>query len=78
MQATKYSRQREAVKEYLKGTDSHPTADEVYSAIRTIFPHISLGTVYRNLNLLVEQGEAIKLTTEGGSPQCLCMKLRTQ
>lgn len=67
MQATKYSRQREAVKEYLKGTDSHPTADEVYSAIRTIFPHISLGTVYRNLNLLVEQGEAIKLTTEGGS-----------
>lgn len=67
MQATKYSRQREAVKEYLKSTYSHPTADEVYDEIRKIYPHISLGTVYRNLNLLVEQGEAIKLTTEGGS-----------
>ena len=66
MQTTKYSRQREAVKEYLKGTYSHPTADEVYQAIRNIYPNISLGTVYRNLNLLVEQGEAIKLTTEGG------------
>ena len=66
MQATKYSRQREAVKEYLKGTYSHPTADEVYQEIRSIYSNISLGTVYRNLNLLVEQGEAIKLTTEGG------------
>jgi len=66
MQVTKYSRQREAVKEYLKGSYSHPTADEVYQEIRNVYPNISLGTVYRNLNLLVEQGEAIKLTTEGG------------
>ena len=66
MQTTKYSRQREAVKEYLKSTYSHPTADEVYQEIRNVYPNISLGTVYRNLNLLVEQGEAIKLTTEGG------------
>ena len=61
MTGTKYSRQRETIKEYLKSTTEHPTADMVYENVRKVFPKISLGTVYRNLNLLVEQGEAIKL-----------------
>lgn len=66
MNTMKYSRQREAVKEYLMGTVGHPTADEVYTKLRVDYPNISLGTVYRNLNLLVEQGEAQKITTEPG------------
>jgi Fur family peroxide stress response transcriptional regulator len=57
----KYSRQREAIKEYLSNTKEHPTADTIYMDIREIYPHISLGTIYRNLNLLVERGEVIRI-----------------
>ncbi len=63
----KYSRQRESIKEYLAHTREHPTADMVYINIREKYPNISLGTVYRNLNLLVEQGEIIKLSPGNGS-----------
>lgn len=66
MATLKYSRQRESIKEYLASTKEHPTADMVYSHVRENFPNISLGTVYRNLNLLSEIGEAIKITTPDG------------
>lgn len=62
MAELKYSRQREAIRNYLSQSKEHPTAETVYSAIREIYPNISLGTVYRNLNLLVETGEIIKLS----------------
>ena len=58
----KYSRQREAIKDYLSSVTTHPTADTVYMHIKEEFPNISLGTVYRNLNLLVELGEIRKLS----------------
>ena len=67
MAAIKYSRQREAIKEYLANTKEHPTADTIYRNIRAIYPNISLGTVYRNLNLLVERGEIIKINGIDGS-----------
>lgn len=63
----KYSRQRESIKKYLASTKEHPTADMVYTNIRKQYPNISLGTVYRNLNLLVDHGEIIKFTTGDGS-----------
>jgi Fur family peroxide stress response transcriptional regulator len=66
MAVNKYSRQREAIKEYLMNTKEHPTADTVYMNIRETYPNISLGTVYRNLNLLVEQGEIQKLNCQDG------------
>lgn len=56
-----YSRQREAILDYLCHTTSHPTAEEVYTHIKGIYPNISLGTVYRNLALLVEHGQALKI-----------------
>ncbi len=59
-----YSRQREAILDFLCHTTSHPTADEVYRHIREIYPNISLGTVYRNLALLVEHGQALKIQGE--------------
>ena len=62
MAVMKYSRQREAIKEYLMNTKEHPTADMVYSHIREIYQNISLGTVYRNLNLLTSTGEIKKLS----------------
>ena len=56
----KYSRQRASIKEYLAKPPSHPTADTVYLHVKEEFPNISLGTVYRNLNLLADIGEAVK------------------
>lgn len=67
MAATKYSRQRESIRNYLVSTKEHPTADMVYEHIRGEFPNISLGTVYRNLNLLTDLGEIRKLTAADGA-----------
>jgi len=66
MKTLKHSRQRECIKHYLVGRTDHPTADTIYNSIRGEFPNISLGTVYRNLNLLVELGEIQKLTCGDG------------
>lgn len=55
------TRQRRIILEELKRVTSHPTADEVYEMVRRRLPHISLGTVYRNLELLSEGGEIQKL-----------------
>lgn len=63
----KYSRQRESIKRYLAGTKEHPTADTVYMHVKEEFPNISLGTVYRNLNLLTSLGEAIKISDPDGA-----------
>ena len=62
----KYSRQRASIKEYLISTHGHPTADTIYLHVKKQFPNISLGTVYRNLNLLADMGEAIKISTPDG------------
>lgn len=67
MATIKYSRQREAIKLYIINTKSHPTADTIYLHIKKEFPNISLGTVYRNLNLLYENGEILKISCGDGS-----------
>ncbi len=55
----KKSRQREKILELLKSTGSHPTADWIYEKLKAEFPNLSMSTVYRNLNILIEQ-ELIK------------------
>ena len=62
----KYSRQREAIKEYLMERRDHPTAEMVYRDVREANPKISLGTVYRNLSLLVSLGEIQKICCGDG------------
>ena len=64
--AFKYSRQREAIKEFMMTRKDHPTADVVYMNVRKEFPNISLGTVYRNLTLLSEMGELLRLRVGDG------------
>ena len=64
--ALKYSRQREVIKENLMHREDHPTADMVYMDVRETFPNISLGTVYRNLQLLTDLGEIQKLNIGDG------------
>ena len=50
------SRQRDVILDIVRGTDAHPTADWVYEHARERLPRISLGTVYRNLKGLSEDG----------------------
>ena len=60
----RYSRQREMIEEILKGRKDHPTADMVYASCREVDPTISLGTVYRNLKVLSDEGIIVTLETE--------------
>ena len=66
MAAIRRSKQRDAIKAYLMSTTAHPTAEVVYENIKKDFPNISLGTVYRNLNFLVEHDEALRLDCGDG------------
>ncbi|MDE6208091.1 MAG: transcriptional repressor [Lachnospiraceae bacterium] len=87
MKSIKYSRQREAILNFLKTRKDHPTAETIYSNIREIYPNLSIGTVYRNLNLLSENGEILKISLEDDSahfdgftqPHChfFCKKCKT-
>ena len=50
-----YSRQREVILEVIKKNRTHPTAEEIYNLVIEKEPRISKSTVYRNINILVEQ-----------------------
>jgi len=63
----RFTEQRAAVFRYLRSTESHPTADDVYGAVRGEVPVISLATVYKSLETLVGCGLATKLTYGDGS-----------
>jgi Fur family peroxide stress response transcriptional regulator len=63
----KRSRQRERILWFLRATDSHPSADFIYSKLKKEIPRLSLGTVYRNLNTLIDQGLVQKFPLEDGT-----------
>lgn len=63
----RYTEQRAAVYRHLLSTESHPTADEVFTAVRAEIPDISLATVYKALETLVGCDLAVKLTYGDGS-----------
>jgi Fur family ferric uptake transcriptional regulator len=63
----RHTRQRQVILEELRNTDIHPTAAELHGLVQIRLPKISLGTVYRNLELLVKNGMARKL--DSGSAQ---------
>lgn len=52
----KRSRQREEILRVLQATKEHPTAARLHAAVRERIPRLSLGTVYRNLEVLEEMG----------------------
>lgn len=60
------SRQKELIYDLVSSTMSHPTADWVYRNARRKMPHISLGTVYRNLDTLVREGRILAITNSRG------------
>ena len=62
-----FSRQREIIYEQVRNFPVHPTAEEVYRALKNDNPNLSLGTVYRNLNQLSEAGMLLKIPIADGS-----------
>lgn len=68
----RYTGQRGAVFAYLVAVHSHPTAEEVYQAVRQEMPRISLATVYKALEALVTARLATKLTNGDASARYDC------
>lgn len=62
MAGKRYSRQRELIYNAVRSSKEHPTAEMVYELLRAENPNLSLGTVYRNLNLLAEEGLLLRLS----------------
>jgi len=75
--------QRIKILTYLKSVKTHPTAEQVYRVVKKDLPAITLATVYRNLNLLAEQGQILRLeinkeyrydADKGYHQHCVCKK----
>lgn len=64
-QSMRMTRQRKVILEEVKRLADHPSAEEIYERVRKQLPRISLGTVYRNLEILSELGEIQKLELGG-------------
>ena len=60
------TRQRRIILEELEKMEIHPTADQLYEVVRKRIDRISLGTVYRNLELLSRSGRIKRIDTAGG------------
>ena len=61
----RYSKQRELVMQTVQNLCDHPTAEEIYDAAVKECPGLSLGTVYRNLNSLVDAGRVRRVSIPG-------------
>lgn len=61
----RYSRQREIVLQKVEQLCDHPTAEEIYDEAVKDCPNLSLGTVYRNLNSLVDAGRVRRVSIPG-------------
>lgn len=61
------TRQRQIMLEVMRNMRFHPTASQLYDAVRHRLPSISLATVYRNLEVMAARGLIQKITTNGRS-----------
>jgi Fur family transcriptional regulator, peroxide stress response regulator len=68
----RFTKQRAAVYDFLRSVDSHPTAEEVYAAVRQQMSRISLATIYKALEALVDSHVATKITGGGGPARYDC------
>ena len=78
----KHSKKREAILKALQSTTVHPGAQWVYDQLHPVIPDLSLGTIYRNLNLFLVEGSAMSLGVINGEerfdgcikphPHCVC------
>ena len=63
---SKHFRKRDAILAYLRSTDQHPSAETVYTSLKTQIPDLSLGTVYRIISLFKDQALIISLGSVNG------------
>ena len=63
----KFSRQRELILQTVRQSEEHLTAEQVYERLKPENTTLSLGTVYRNLNSLAEQGTLCRIPVPGGA-----------
>ena len=64
--STKHFRKRDAILHYLQSVTDHPSAERVFTQLKAQIPDLSMGTVYRNLNLFKQQGLAVSVATVKG------------
>lgn len=62
----KNSRKRQAIYDALRGTTEHPSAEALYASLKGEYPDLSLGTVYRNLAMFVQEGDAVSVGSVSG------------
>lgn len=62
--ARRRTKQLEVIWKVVRGAATHPTADQIYEKVRKSVPNISLGTVYRNLQKLTDQGKLRVVTVD--------------
>jgi len=60
------SKKRQAIYDALCNTTEHPSAEQLYSLLKPSHPDLSLGTVYRNLGVLLEDGLIISVGKVNG------------
>src|SRR5574344_1494105 len=60
------TRQKRLIFNIVNNSKTHPTVKDVYCLAMNVIPKISLGTVYRNLNLLVNENKIIRIKTSDG------------
>jgi len=60
----KLTPQRLAILDYLEGNTSHPSAQEIYAALKKRYPSLSLATVYNTLDTLKKMGEVQEITID--------------
>ena len=72
MPTRKNSKKRQVILEALAATTAHPTAQELYQQLKPDYPDLSLGTVYRNLSLFAEEGDARSGSTPARTPTRTC------
>lgn len=61
----RYSHQRELIMREVASRNDHPTAEQICTSLRSECPRLSLGTVYRDLNTLVEIGKVRRVSIPG-------------
>lgn len=61
MKSQRYSQQRERIYEAVCATKEHPTAQMIYETLKPDMPKLSLGTVYRNLQQMAQDGRLMEL-----------------
>ena len=62
----KRSKKRDAILHCIRTTDQHPSAEWVYTRLKPEIPDLSLGTVYRNIHMFLEEGRIASVGVVGG------------